>query len=98
MCINIQTIGFNGEMGKGGWGRTLLREVLPCECLEVEALRESTEGFTAEAALPDHPVLKDADFSSMPPVLGFNRVKPRDGCDVIAGWKDENSPAMVAGS
>ncbi|RKX37772.1 MAG: hypothetical protein DRP64_16725 [Verrucomicrobia bacterium] len=90
-------LSFNGEMGKGGWGRTLLSEVLPCECLEVEDLRESTEGFTAEATLIDHPVLKGVNFSSMPPVLGFNRVKPREGCDVIAGWKDENSPAMAVG-
>ena len=77
-------LSFNGEMGKGGWGRTMLREVLPCECLEVEDLRESTEGFTAEATGSDHPLLKGVDLSSMPPILGFNRVKPREGCEVVA--------------
>ena len=27
-------LSFNGEMGKGGWGRTGLRDILPCECLK----------------------------------------------------------------
>ena len=30
---------FNGEMGKGGWGRTRLQEILPVRCLDVEDLR-----------------------------------------------------------
>jgi uncharacterized membrane protein len=90
-------LSFNGEMGKGGWGRTPLREVLPCECLEVEDLRENTEGFRAKAVLADHPLLKGIDLSSMPPILGFNRVKPRDGCDVVAEWTGEGCPAFCVG-
>lgn len=90
-------LSFNGEMGKGGWGRTQLREILPCECLDVEDLRESTEGFFAEATLPDHPVLAGVDLSSMPPVLGFNIVKPRTGYNVIANWKGEGTPAIAVG-
>ena len=31
-------LSFNGELGKGGWGRTRLREILPVECLDVEDL------------------------------------------------------------
>ena len=90
-------LSFNGEMGKGGWGRTPMRSILPCECLEVEDLRESTEGFVAEAEIPEHPLLKDVDLSTMPPVLGFNRVKPRPGCDVVATWKGEGHPAIAVG-
>jgi uncharacterized membrane protein len=33
----------------------------------------------------------------MPPILGFNRVKPRDGCPVIARWKNEGDPAIAVG-
>ncbi|MDG2255481.1 MAG: glutamine amidotransferase [Opitutaceae bacterium] len=90
-------LSFNGEMGKGGWGRTQLREVLPCECLEVEDLRESTEGFTAKATAADHPLLKGIDLTSMPPILGFNRVKPREGCEVVAEWSGNGEPALCAG-
>ena len=68
-------LSFNGELGKGGWGRTPLREILPVECLEVEDLRESTEGFCAEAVKKGHPLLKGVNLATMPPILGFNRVK-----------------------
>ncbi len=99
--MNVMFLGgwlsFNGEMGKGGWGRTQLREVLPCECLDIEDLRESTEGFVVEATLPNHPVLDGIDLSSMPPILGFNVVKPRPGCEVIANWKGEGSPSISVG-
>lgn len=90
-------LSFNGEMGKGGWGRTQLRDVLPCECLEVEDLCESTEGFTTVATINDHPLLEGIDLSSMPPILGFNRVKPRTGCDVVAHWSGEGDPALCVG-
>ncbi len=58
-------------MGKGGWDRTQLREILPCECLEVEDLRESTEGFIAEATVADHPLLKGINLNDMTPILGL---------------------------
>ncbi|BDS06550.1 hypothetical protein NT6N_15900 [Oceaniferula spumae] len=90
-------LSFNGEMGKGGWGRTPLREILPVECLEVEDLRESTEGFQAEPVETSHPILDSIDLSTMPPILGFNRVKPREGCPVLARWVNEGDPAITVG-
>ena len=90
-------LSFNGELGKGGWGRTPLRKILPVECLDVEDLRESTEGFRAEAVDPSHPVLEGVALDTMPPVLGFNRVQPRSGCSVIARWQDEGDPAIAVG-
>jgi uncharacterized membrane protein len=90
-------LSFNGEQGKGGWGRTLLREILPVECLDVEDLCESTEGFWAEAAAKKHPILKGINLATMPPVLGFNRVKAREGCEVVARWKNEGDPAIAVG-
>lgn len=50
----------------------------------VEGLAENTEGFVAEATLPEHPILVGVDLSTTPPILGFNRARPRDGCDVVA--------------
>ena len=90
-------LSFNGEIGKGGWGRTDLKNILPCECLEVEDLRENTEGFKVIQTVEEHPVLKDIDLSTMPPILGYNIVKPKDGCDVIAVWDDGQSPAITIG-
>ncbi len=90
-------LAFNGEMGKGGWGRTRLREVLPVECLDFEDLRESTEGFTAEAVQKDHPALRRVPLETIPPILGYNRVKPRAGCPVLARWKETQDPMVAVG-
>ena len=90
-------LSFNGEMGKGGLGRTALREVLPVECLEYEDLHESTEGFTAVIAAKKHPLARRMRLTNMPPVLGYNRVKPRRGCDVVATWKGSDDPAVAVG-
>lgn len=90
-------LSFNGEIGKGGWGRTDLKNILPCECLEVEDLRENTEGFRVIQAVEGHPILKDIDLSTLPPILGYNIVKPREGFDVIAVWDDDRSPAITLG-
>jgi uncharacterized membrane protein len=90
-------LSFNGEMGKGGWGRTRLAEVLPVECLEVEDLRESTEGFRPMPANLDHPIVKDMDFSQAPPILGYNIVKPREGCEVVMTWEGSDHPAVACG-
>ena len=90
-------LSFNGEMGKGGWGRSLLRNILPVECLEVEDLRESTEGFKAAPVVRDHPICCGLDFTTMPPVLGYNIVRPRTGSDVILEWEPDGHPALCGG-
>ncbi len=90
-------LSFNGEQGKGGWGRTPLREILPVTCFEYEDLRESTEGFQAQAVACGHPILNGIKLDTMPPILGYNRVLPREGCEVIATWKGEGDPALAVG-
>lgn len=90
-------LSFNGEMGKGGWGRTQLREVLPVECLEHEDLRESTEGWRGCARKRKHPVLAGMNLATMPPILGYNIVKPRRGCDVLAVWEGTRDPMLAVG-
>ena len=89
-------LSFNGEMGKGGWGRAGLREILPVECLDVEDLRESTEGFCAGKWDKKHPALKGVRLDSLPPILGYNIVRPRSGCEVIASW-DTGDPMIATG-
>jgi len=90
-------LSFTGELGKGGWGRTPLREVLPVECLDHEDLRESTEGFTPTVTAPDHQLAESLDLDGMPPALGYNVVKPREGADVIAEWAGEGDPMLSVG-
>lgn len=88
---------FNGELGKAGWGRMRLSEILPVECLECTDLRENTEGFIAKPVIEDHPILKDIELSTMPPTLGYNIVKPRQGCEVVTQWEGTDDPMLTTG-
>lgn len=91
-------LSFTGEMGKGGWDRTRLKEILPVRCLGHEDLIESTEGFTAELAPKHAGAFDGVDFASFPPILGYNKVLPRDGCDVLVTVKDTGDPLVAVGT
>ena len=90
-------LSFTGEIGKGGWGRTQLQEILPVNCLPIEDLRESTEGYIGKPCMPDHPFFQNVDLSSMPPILGYNKVEPRDGCEILARWDKTGDPMIAVG-
>ena len=74
---------FSGQLGKGGWGRSLFADVLPVRCLETDDLLESTESFLTRVNQPDHPALDGIDFETLPPLLGFNQTMARDDCPTI---------------
>lgn len=40
----------------------------------------------AEAGARTQPILKGITLDTMPPILGFNRVRPREGRPVAARW------------
>ncbi len=86
---------FTGEMGKGGWGRTPLRRLLPVECLEYEDLVESTEGFTAEVTPEGEAAFAGIDFRTFPPILGYNRTRPLDGCPVLLRVRETGDPLLA---
>jgi uncharacterized membrane protein len=90
-------LSFTGEMGKGGWNRTRLKEILPVRCLDYEDLIESTEGFTASLPPAGHSVFEGIEFSSFAPILGYNKVLPRDRCDVLLTVKETGDPLVAAG-
>lgn len=90
-------LSFNGEIGKGGWGRTGLTDILPLKCLDYDDLRESTEGFTAEVSVESHPIFEGIDLSTLPPILGYNIVRERSDCNVLARWKETNDPLLTIG-
>ena len=86
---------FAGERGKGGWGRTQLREILPVRCLEFDDLVESTEGFTATSTEEGDKFFDNIDFSSMPPILGYNETIPIDEGEVLVRVKDTDHPLVA---
>lgn len=90
-------LSFNGELGKGGWGRSALADILPVRCLDIDDLRESTEGYAWRVAEPSHPIFAGLPASDVPPILGYNRVMPRAGCPVLAHWQGGDDPAVAVG-
>jgi uncharacterized membrane protein len=91
-------LSFNGEMGKGGWGRTMLKEILPVECLEYEDLIESTEGFSAVIQEDWARKFNKIDFTTMPPILGYNKTLPREGFDVVLEIRETGDPLLAYGA
>jgi len=86
---------FTGEMGKGGWGRTLLADLLPVDCLEYEDLVESTEGFSARATADGKRFARGLGFSAMPPLLGYNKTRPKKEGTVLLTIKETGDPLLA---
>ncbi len=88
-------LSFTGEMGKGGWNRTRLKEMLPVQCLDYEDLVESTEGFTAILSASGLLSLGTIDIDSFPPILGYNKTLPIDEGDVLLTVKETGDPLVA---
>jgi len=89
-------LSFTGEMGKGGWGRSRLAEVLPVRCLDTEDLVENTEGF--HFARSDASFLPGVDVATAPPILGYNRTIARDDAVVHVEVEETGDPLVVTRS
>lgn len=90
-------LSFTGELGKGGWNRTRLKEILPVKCLEYEDLIENTEGFRAIIEDKWVKVFKKIDFASIPPILGYNKTLPHENFDIILKIKETGDPLLAYG-
>ncbi len=86
---------FTGELGKGGWGRTRLREILPVRCLPVEDLVESTEGFRPLLTPEGAQAFGDLDLPAFPPILGYNQTEERSEATVLMRF-DQTDHVAVA--
>lgn len=89
---------FTGEIGKGGWGRTGLADILPVKCLDFEDLKESTEGFSPIVTEEGKLALAGSDFETCPPILGYNETQPLDDSQVLMRFKETGDPLLVTRS
>ena len=87
--MNGGWLSFSGELGKGGWQRSRFHDVLPVVCLPHDDLIESTTGYEVRCTLPTHPAMQALDWSTIPPILGFNEVGVREGSDSLVEVKDQ---------
>lgn len=98
--MNGGWLSFSGELGKGGWGRSRLHDVLPVECSRHDDLVESTAGYSVACSRPEHPMVADLDWRAAPPLLGFNECRLRAGADCLVEINDRDArhPLLAARS
>lgn len=89
-------LSFTGEMGKGGWNRTGLKEILPVQCLDYEDLIESTEGYYAKL-VEKGSAFSEIDWNTFLPILGYNKVRLREGFATILQVKETSDPLLSYG-
>jgi uncharacterized membrane protein len=82
---------FGGELGKGGWGRSRLHDLLPVVCLTHDDLIESTAGFEVRCSSPGNPLVSGIDWSTLPPLLGFNETRLREGSELLVEIRDQGT-------
>jgi uncharacterized membrane protein len=90
-------LSFSGVQGRSGWGRSTLKDTLPVDCLLIEDLVESSEGFTVEVMAPEHPVVKGLPWDKFPPIFGYNEVAEKPNGEVLVRVKETGHPLVVVG-
>jgi uncharacterized membrane protein len=86
---------FQGIDGKARYGGSPVEEALPVTMLTHDDRVEIPDGVVAKVTLSAHPILRDVK-GKWKPVLGYNRVMPKPGADVVAMVGGD--PLLVAGS
>lgn len=90
-------LSFTGQIGKSGWGRTRLKEILPVECLQTEDIIESTEGYYPRVDPKWKDFFGEINIEEFPPILGYNQTKEREGFGTILRIKETGDPLLVYG-
>ena len=86
---------FTGELGKGGWGRTLLRDILPVTCLPTEDLVESTEGYYPQITHFGKQAMSGIDLTNIPPILGYNETIPHPESTILLAVQGTEHPLLL---
>ncbi|MBO2447764.1 cytoplasmic protein [Actinomadura barringtoniae] len=76
-------LSFTGFEAKAAYRNTVLHEVLPVELLPEDDRVELPAGAHAQVTGAAHPALGGVE-GDWPALLGYNRVRPRDGAEVLA--------------
>lgn len=86
---------FQGIEGKALYHETPIEEILPVTMMAGDDRAERPEGVVPEVRLGAHAIVNGLE-AQWPALLGYNRVKPKAGVEIIATVG--NDPLIVAGS
>jgi uncharacterized membrane protein len=85
---------FQGIEGRARWAGTPVEEALPVLIEPADDRVEVPAGIVPAVLLPGHPIVTGLP-GTWPALLGYNRVRPRAGADLVAAVGDD--PLIVAG-
>lgn len=85
---------FQGIEAKARWSGTPVEEALPVTLLTIDDRVESPSGTVPKVRQLDHPIVAGLP-PTWPALLGYNRVRPREGADLVVAVGDD--PLIVAG-
>ena len=86
---------FQGIDGRARWAGTPVEAALPVTMQLTDDRVEVPSGVQPLVRLPDHPIVAGLG-GAWPALLGYNRVSPRDGAEVVVSVDDD--PLIVAGT
>jgi uncharacterized membrane protein len=86
---------FQGIDGKARWAGTPVEAALPVTLQLTDDRVEVPSGVRPAVRLPGHPIVAGLG-DDWPDLLGYNRVRPREGADVVVSVADD--PLIVAGT
>jgi len=79
---------FQGFEGKGKYHGTTIEKILPVELLPYDDREEHPEGFVINVDSGSHPLLKGMP-TQWPPLLGYNKLIPKDNADVVVSYNGD---------
>jgi uncharacterized membrane protein len=85
---------FQGIDGRARWAGSPVETALPVTMQLTDDRVEVPSGIEPVVHLPDHPIVAGLG-PRWPKLLGYNRVRPRDGADLVVGVGED--PLIVAG-
>jgi uncharacterized membrane protein len=86
---------FAGIEGRARWAGTPVEDVLPVTVAVLDDRVEVSSGVEPAVHLPDHPIVAGMP-TRWPVLLGYNRVTPRPGADVVVAVGHD--PLIAVGS
>ena len=86
---------FQGIEAKGAYKGTAIEEILPVDLLSGDDRRENCQGVAPFMTMKDHPVAAGLAELKWPELLGYNKLLPKPGSQVIA--EIDGDPLIVLG-
>ena len=88
---------FSGLNGKGMWGLSPMADVLPVTMERgIDDLIDHPDGAALDVVLPEHPIVAGVDFDPNLIILGYNRVFPKEGSEIVMTSRQD--PLLVTGT